>query len=202
MAEEEEIVLTLASGNAHKALEIAAMLPAGVRMQTLKEIAWTKEIAETGRTFLENAGIKAHTVARETGRWVLADDSGLETEALQGAPGVYSARFAGERAGDADNLKLLLDNMQHHSNRKARFVAVLVLSNGIKDFVFEGICEGSITTEERGAGGFGYDPVFIPQGHAQSFAEMPTEEKNKISHRAMAMKAFVTWLVKHRHLLR
>jgi XTP/dITP diphosphohydrolase len=92
--------------------------------------------------------------------------------------------------------------MQHHSNRKARFVAVLVLSNGIKDFVFEGICEGSITTEERGAGGFGYDPVFIPQGHAQSFAEMPAEEKNKISHRAMAMKAFVTWLVKHRHLLR
>lgn len=201
MAAEKEILLTLASGNEHKAAEIAALLPQGFKLQTLKDIAWADSIAETGTTFLENAKIKAHTVARVTGSWVLADDSGLETEALQGAPGVYSARFAGQGASDADNRKLLLQKMQHHPNRHARFVAVLVLSNGIKDFAFEGVCSGSILHEERGESGFGYDPVFLPLHSEKSFAEISAQEKNIISHRGNAMNAFKIWLAEHRHLL-
>jgi XTP/dITP diphosphohydrolase len=201
MAAEEEIILTLASGNAHKAEEIKAMLPAGIKIQTLKEISWTAEIPETGKTFLENARIKARTVARATGQWVLADDSGLETEALQGAPGVYSARFAGTNANDIDNRILLLEKMKGKSNRSARFVAVLILSNGIKDFVFEGECKGQISEEELGKGGFGYDPLFIPANHTRSFAEMSAAEKNSISHRAIAVNAFVKWLREHRQLL-
>ena len=201
MAAEEKIILTLASGNAHKAEEIKAMLPAGIKIQTLKDISWTTEIPETGKTFLENARIKARTVARATGQWVLADDSGLETEALQGAPGVYSARFAGTNANDIDNRILLLEKMKGKSNRSARFVAVLILSNGIKDFVFEGECKGQISEEELGKGGFGYDPLFIPANHTKSFAEMSAEEKNIISHRAIAVNAFVKWLREHRQLL-
>jgi len=201
MAAEEKIILTLASGNAHKAEEIKAMLPAGIKIQTLKDISWTTEIPETGKTFLENARIKARTVARATGQWVLADDSGLETEALQGAPGVYSARFAGTNANDIDNRILLLEKMKGKSNRSARFVAVLILSNGIKDFVFEGECKGYISEVELGKGGFGYDPLFIPANHTKSFAEMSAEEKNIISHRAIAVNAFVKWLREHRQLL-
>jgi XTP/dITP diphosphohydrolase len=198
----ENIDLILASGNTHKAKEISALLPENIHLKTLKDIGWDEDIEESGNSFIANAKIKARTVALKTGHWVLADDSGLECEALNGEPGVKSARYSGEKAGDQDNRNKLLQAMKGKTNRKARFVAVLVLSNGIKDFIFEGICKGSITDEESGSGGFGYDPVFIPEGYEESFAMMKPGKKNKISHRGKAMEALNEWLSKHADLLR
>jgi XTP/dITP diphosphohydrolase len=146
---------------------------------------------ENGATYSENAIAKARFYAAETGLIALADDSGLEVAALAGAPGVYSARYAGENASDADRRQLLLSELSTISNgdRRARFVSVVAIAApaGAVLNVAEGICEGTITFAPRGEGGFGYDPLFIPDGYTQTFAELPEDLKNRISHRALAL---------------
>ena len=147
--------------------------------------------AETGATYAENAILKARYYALATGMYALADDSGLEVEALGGAPGVYSARYAGANASDADRRALLLAELARipDVNRRARFLAAVAISDakGSVLNVSEGICEGTIISSSRGAGGFGYDPLFVPDGYSQTFAELPEDIKNRISHRARAL---------------
>src|SRR6185503_15029836 len=146
---------------------------------------------EDGKTFTDNATAKARFYATASGLWALADDSGLEVEALGGAPGVYSARYAGDNASDADRRVLLLSELAQVSekDRRARFVSVVVIASpaGTVLNVSEGICEGTLTFAPRGDGGFGYDPLFVPNGYSQTFAELPETVKNRISHRARAL---------------
>ena len=146
---------------------------------------------EDGKTFTDNATAKARFYATASGLWALADDSGLEVDALGGAPGVYSARYAGDNASDADRRALLLSELAQVSekDRRARFVSVVVIASadGTVLNVSEGICEGTITFAPRGNGGFGYDPLFVPDGYSQTFAELPETLKNRISHRARAL---------------
>ncbi len=146
---------------------------------------------EHGKTFIDNATAKARFYATASGLWALADDSGLEVEALGGAPGVYSARYAGENASDADRRALLLSELAQVSekDRRARFVSGVAIASadGTVLNVSEGICEGTITFAPRGNGGFGYDPLFVPDGYSQTFAELPETLKNCISHRARAL---------------
>jgi XTP/dITP diphosphohydrolase len=146
---------------------------------------------EDGKTFTDNATAKARFYATASGLWALADDSGLEVDALGGAPGVYSARYAGDNASDADRRALLLSELTQVSekDRRARFVSVVVIASadGTVLNVSEGICEGTITFAPRGNGGFGYDPLFVPDGYSQTFAELPETVKNRISHRAQAL---------------
>jgi XTP/dITP diphosphohydrolase len=146
---------------------------------------------EDGKTFTDNAIAKARFYATATGLWALADDSGLEVDALAGAPGVYSARYAGENASDADRRELLLSELAKvvDKDRRARFVSVVAIASadGKVLNVSEGICEGTLTFAPRGEGGFGYDPLFVPDGFSQTFAELPESVKNRISHRARAL---------------
>ena len=146
---------------------------------------------EDGKTFTDNATAKARFYATASGLWALADDSGLEVDALGGAPGVYSARYAGENASDADRRALLLSELANVSapERRARFVSVVAIasSDGKVLNVSEGVCEGTITFAPRGEGGFGYDPLFVPDGYSETFAELPESVKNRISHRARAL---------------
>ena len=149
---------------------------------------------ETGQTFRANALIKAESLRAHTGEGVLADDSGLQVDILEGAPGVYSARYAGAAASDANNLKKLLRVLEGVplNERKARFVCVLCyIDREGKIHYFEGTCEGHIISEAVGAGGFGYDPIFVPEGYQQSFAEIAALEKNRISHRSRALAQFL-----------
>lgn len=189
--------LILATHNEHKANEIKAILnPLGVKILTLSDIKFYQEIEETGTTLEENARIKALTIAKQTESWVLSDDSGLEVEALNGAPGVYSARFAGEPADSRKNINLLLQQLVGQKNRKAQFRTVLVLARKNEAIAqFDGIVQGNITEELSGTDGFGYDPVFQPVGFEQTFSEMPAEMKNTISHRAKALEQFASWII-------
>lgn len=189
-------MLIVATHNEKKRRELAALLAqAGLEVKSLRDCPQAPaEIPETGETFLENARLKAHAVARSCGAWALADDSGLEVDALGGAPGVRSARFAGEGAGDEANNRLLLELLKgvEDERRTARFVCVIVLASPDgEEWWWEGTCPGRIVREPRGAGGFGYDPLFVPDGFQQTFAEMPPEQKNRISHRARALAAAV-----------
>jgi XTP/dITP diphosphohydrolase len=184
--------LLLGTRNEGKVREIEIILgdvPWSIR--SLQEFADVTVPAETGDTYAENATLKAQFYARETGLCALADDSGLEVEALGGAPGVFSARYAGEDASDADRRVLLLSELAGvpHENRGARFVCVVAISepNGRVLNVSEGTCNGQITFEPRGEGGFGYDPLFVPDGFDQTFAELSDLIKNQISHRARAL---------------
>ncbi len=188
--------LILATHNEHKANEIKAILsPLGVNVLSLNDLNYYQEIEETGSTLEENARIKALTIAKQTDSWVLADDSGLEVEALQGAPGVYSARFAGEPADSTRNIDLLLKRLDGSENRLAQFRTVLVLARNKEMMAqFEGIVKGLITKELSGSDGFGYDPVFQPLGFEQTFAEMPADMKNRVSHRAKALEQLVLWI--------
>lgn len=188
--------LILATHNEHKANEIKAILsPLGVNVLSLNDLNYYQEIEETGSTLEENARIKALTIAQQTDSWVLADDSGLEVEALQGAPGVYSARFAGEPADSTRNIDLLLKRLDGSENRLAQFRTVLVLARNKEMMAqFEGIVKGLITKELSGSDGFGYDPVFQPLGFEQTFAEMPADMKNRVSHRAKALEQLVLWI--------
>lgn len=183
--------LIIATGNSHKASEVAAMLPENFRLLTLKDINWHQEIPETGSTFSENAFIKAKTIADIMQAPVIADDSGLEVEALGGAPGVYSARFAGNYSSDADNVSKLLQELGEETNRSAQFRTVICLVMNAEVSYFEGIIEGEITDQPVGTNGFGYDPIFIPKGESRTFAQMSSEEKNRISHRKRALELLV-----------
>jgi XTP/dITP diphosphohydrolase len=183
--------IVLATGNKGKLREFRGLLE-GVfgNIVSLNDLESPPEVTEDGETFRENAFKKARAIAAYSGIPALADDSGLEVEALGGRPGVYSARYAGEGAVDTDNIAKLLSELQGVANRKARFVCFLALvTPDGKEITAEGTCEGVILTEPRGEGGFGYDPVFLLPEYDKTMAEIPAELKNKISHRARASES-------------
>lgn len=183
--------IVFATNNAHKIEEVKAVLGGGYELVTLKEVGITEDIPETGATLDENASIKAQYVYARTGLDCFADDTGLEVDALNGAPGVRSARYATDGHDTAANNRKLLSELEGKDNRKARFRTVIsLIRNGVETQV-EGIVEGRIATQEAGCGGFGYDPLFIPKDYDISFAEMSAEEKNAISHRGRAVAALV-----------
>lgn len=159
------------------------------------------EVEETGATFTENASLKAQAYAAQAGLWTLADDSGLEVDALGGAPGIYSARYAGAGATDAERIARLLEELRHveQDARRARFVCAVATADptGNVIHVSLGTCEGSISREPHGAGGFGYDPIFIPDGYDESFGQLSSEIKARISHRARALQATCSFLLSH-----
>ena len=169
-----------------------------LRLRSLNDFPGTIEPEETGATFIENAALKARFYALETGVWTLADDSGLEVEALNNAPGVYSARYAGKNATDAERIEKLIKelNDERDENRKARFVCAMAISDetGAIKFMAEGICDGKIAFEAKGANGFGYDPIFIPDGFAETFGELSVDIKQQISHRARAIVKIIQYL--------
>jgi len=191
--------LIFASHNAHKAEEIRQLLPLTLKLYTLSVINYKDEIPETGSTLEENARIKAQTIFNKVKHPVFADDTGLEVEALGGAPGVYSARFAGEEGNAVANMKKLLKEMEGIENRKAQFRCCIVLIINNTEYVFNGIVRGTIALSPKGNNGFGYDPVFIPEGDIHTFAELPLCVKNTISHRTLAIKQMVNFLSQITH---
>ncbi len=186
--------LLIATRNQHKFTEIRAILsPYGVACTHLREHPEAPEVDEDGETFEANAIKKAVTLARATGLWTLADDSGLEVAALHGDPGVRSARYAGEPADDAANNRKLLSVLGDRSDRVARFRCVIALSDPAgQTRTASGACPGAILRAPRGAHGFGYDPLFLPDGYVETFAEMDEPTKNRISHRARALQEAVS----------
>ncbi len=189
-----DMEICFATRNAHKVSEVQALLGSDIRLLSLDDIGCREELPETGDTLEANARQKADFVWQKYGVPCFADDTGLEVAVLQGAPGVYSARFAGEGATDAANVALLLERMAAATDRSARFRTVIVLIWSDAYYYFEGAAPGEILTEGRGTGGFGYDPVFVPEGHTQTFAQMSQADKNAISHRGKAVAALVTFL--------
>ncbi|WP_291100811.1 MULTISPECIES: RdgB/HAM1 family non-canonical purine NTP pyrophosphatase [unclassified Empedobacter] len=179
--------LIFATHNNNKVKEVTKMLPSYLSMKSLTDINFFDEIEETGTTFEENAQLKAKTIFDKTGKNIFADDSGLVIEALDGAPGVYSARYAGT-GKDEDNIAKALKELEGKTNRKAYFISIFCLILNGKEYFFEGRVNGTIATEIMGDNGFGYDPIFIPDGFSKSFAQMSPEEKNAISHRGKAVE--------------
>lgn len=187
--------LVFATNNAHKLEEIRAILGDKVEVLSLKDIQCDADIPETADTLEGNAILKAEYIYRHYGLDCFADDTGLEVEALNGAPGVYSARYAGGEGHDSEaNMRKLLAEMEGKTNRKAQFRTAICLIEGGAEHLFEGVVKGEIIEEKRGASGFGYDPVFMPEGYTETFAEMGSEEKNRISHRARAVQALCAYL--------
>lgn len=178
--------LVFATNNKHKLEEVRDILGEKVEVLSLNDIDCHDEIPETADTLQGNALIKARYIYEKYGVDCFADDTGLEVEALGGAPGVYSARYAGEECNSEANMHKLLHNLTGKSNRKAQFRTVIALIIDGEEKLFNGIIKGEITTEKKGDSGFGYDPIFIPEGFTVSFAQMGNEEKNKISHRYRA----------------
>ena len=189
--------LVFATNNAHKLEEIRAILGNKVEILSLNDINCHADIPETADTLQGNAALKAQYIYENYGLDCFADDTGLEVDALNGAPGIYSARYAGGEGHDSEaNMKKLLSEMQDKDNRKARFRTVICLIEGGEEHFFEGIVNGSIIRERKGGAGFGYDPVFMPDGYSETFAEMGNDEKNKISHRARAVQKLCEYLNK------
>lgn len=191
--------LIFASANPHKIKEVNALLSGIHHVIGLTDIGITQDIPETGNTIPENSYLKARFVAdyltQRGDNWAaFADDSGLEVEALDNAPGVFSARYAGVPKNDEANNRKLLEALKQVTRRQARFVTVITLIREGKVHSFEGEIKGTIAYEARGSNGFGYDPLFIPQGYRSTFAELSAETKNQISHRAMAVNALVKFL--------
>jgi XTP/dITP diphosphohydrolase len=187
-------MLCFATNNQHKIQEVRAHLGSDFQLVGLKEIGCTDELPEEQPTLEGNSFQKAEYVYRNFGVSCFADDTGLEVEALQGAPGVYSARYAGEQRRAEDNMQLLLKNLADSQNRKARFRTVITLVTPEFTRQFEGIVNGQIINEHKGSGGFGYDPIFLPDGYNKTLAEMSMEEKNAISHRARAVNKLIEFL--------
>jgi XTP/dITP diphosphohydrolase len=186
----------LATTNAHKLAEIRKMMPDGFKISSLTDVNFNEEIIEDGVSFEENALIKARAVHRYTGMNCFADDSGLEVDALNGEPGIYSARYAGPAAEDPDNLRLVLDRMAGKKDRKARFVAAIALIINGEEHTFNGVIEGSLALEPLGSNGFGYDPAFIPEGYEQTFGQLSATIKQELSHRAKAVNEMIRFLLK------
>ena len=178
--------LVFATNNPHKAREIEQILGREYQILTLKDIGCLEDIEETEDTLEGNALLKARYVKSKYGYDCFSEDTGLEVEALDGAPGVHTARYAGESKSPAANIALLLQNLEHKMNRKARFRTVIALIINGQEITMEGICPGQIALTKRGASDFGYDPVFMPEGYEQTFAELGEAVKNRISHRAIA----------------
>lgn len=185
--------LVFATNNQHKTQEVRNLLLNEYSILNLNDIGCTTDIPETGSTFAENATLKSRYVAEHYHMDCFADDSGLEIDALNQEPGIFSARYSGVR-DDAENLMLVLKKMEGQTNRKARFRTVISLIRGGENFLFEGVINGLIRAEPTGKQGFGYDPIFEPEGYDQTFAEMSMEQKNQISHRALAMKKLIAFL--------
>ncbi|HET9800435.1 MAG TPA: RdgB/HAM1 family non-canonical purine NTP pyrophosphatase [Chthoniobacterales bacterium] len=182
--------LLLASHNPHKTREFRELLKKEFLIDDLNSFPQIKVAEETGATFVENATLKAVSVSEHQNSFTIADDSGLEVDALGGAPGIYSARYAGEKASDQENVTKLLRELKAATSRSARFCCIIALARAGKLLgTFEGTVEGEIVNRPRGTNGFGYDPVFEPNGFEQTFAEMASGLKNEISHRAKAIAA-------------
>lgn len=189
--------LVFATNNANKIKEVKNLLPSQIELLSLKDIGCEEDIPETADTIEGNALQKVQYVKQKYGYDCFADDTGLEVEALNGEPGVYSARYAGDAKDSEANMQKLLYNLKGEPNRKARFKTVIALILENKEYTFPGICEGEIVPEKKGVQGFGYDPVFQPEGFRQTFAEMSLEEKSKISHRARATRELTGFLAKN-----
>jgi XTP/dITP diphosphohydrolase len=191
--------LLLATNNIGKLAEIRAMLAdLPINLRTLSDFPNLERVKEIGKSYEENAAIKARAYARQSGVWALADDSGLEVKALRGAPGVLSARYAGGAASDSDRIALLLSQIDREGgrDRTARFVCVTALTDSTDSLlkVASGTCTGKIIDTPRGNNGFGYDPIFVPDGFDQTFGELSADKKNVISHRAKALQAIRAFL--------
>lgn len=193
-SETDAVNILFATNNAHKLMEVQAVLGPGFRLVTPRECGITEEIPEEQQTLEGNASQKAHNLNDRTGLDCFADDTGLEVKALGGAPGVHSARYATDGHDFAANNRLLLKNLEGAENRRARFRTVISLLQGGEEHLFEGIVEGRIIDREAGHEGFGYDPLFVPDGYTKTFAEMTTEEKNAVSHRARAVRKLAAYL--------
>jgi len=185
--------LVFATNNLHKSTEVGQILAPQYKVLNLQDIGCDVDIPETGDTFAENAFLKSSYVVKHYQMDCFADDSGLEVEALNNEPGIYSARYSGQR-GDAINMQYLLQKMKGLTNRNARFTTVISLIKNGQNYLFEGTIEGTIIHEPMGEKGFGYDPVFVPNGYDITFAQMDAELKNKISHRALATKKLINFL--------
>lgn len=186
--------LVFATNNPHKLEEVRHIVADKVQLVSLSEIGCHDDIPETADTLEGNALLKARYIREHYGLDCFADDTGLEVEALHNAPGVYSARYAGPGHDAEANVKKLLREMNGKENRKARFRTVIALTLDGKETLFDGIINGTITAEQRGDAGFGYDPVFLPDGCTQTFAELGNEQKNQISHRALAVRKLADFL--------
>ena len=186
--------ILFATSNKNKALEIQKLIPEGFEILTLNDIDLQKEIPETSNTIEGNAIQKTNFIIENFGIDCFADDTGLEIEALNGEPGVYSARYAGEEKDSNKNMDLVLKKMKGITNRKARFKTIISLSLDNKSYLFEGIVEGNIRKDKIGNLGFGYDPIFEPENIGRTFAEMTIEEKNNISHRGRAFEKMIHFL--------
>lgn len=185
--------IVFATHNKNKLKEVAALLP-NIELLSLTDIGCTEDIPETANTLEGNAKIKANHVTEKYGYACFADDTGLLVDALNGEPGVYSARYAGENANSENNMDLLLKNLEGVSNRAAHFKTIVCLNLNNEQHLFEGVCNGTILEKRQGEKGFGYDPIFTPNGYNVSFAEMSLEEKGKISHRGLAVQKLIQFL--------
>lgn len=188
--------IVFATHNFNKLQEVQAMMLSSIELVSLDEIGCDEDIPETAATIEENAILKATYVKSNYNKDCFADDTGLEVESLNGAPGVHSARYAGEGRNNDENIDKLLLNLDAKSNRRAQFKTVIALNLGNKQKLFTGICTGVITLERRGNKGFGYDAVFQPDGSSKTFAEMDAAEKSSISHRGNALRKLIDYLSK------
>ncbi|TSE04754.1 non-canonical purine NTP diphosphatase [Aquimarina algiphila] len=186
--------LVFATNNKNKLKEVQALVPKHIEIVSLNDIGCTEDIPETSGTIEGNAKQKAEYIKDNYGYDCFADDTGLEVEVLDDAPGVYSARYAGEDKDAEANMNKLLKELNKEENRNARFKTVIVLIFNGKLKTFTGICSGTITEDKKGLGGFGYDPIFLPNGYDQTFAELPLSEKNKIGHRGKAVQQLIQYL--------
>lgn len=186
--------LVFATNNLNKLAEVQKMLPSSIQLLSLKDIDCFDDIEETANTLEGNAKIKANHITEKFGYNCFADDTGLEVDSLNGEPGVYSARYAGEPANAENNMQKLLSELSGSKNRNAQFRTSICLNLNGKQFLFDGICKGEILNQKQGEKGFGYDPIFKPEGFDVSFAQMSAEEKNKISHRGLAIQKLVDFL--------
>ena len=187
--------LVFATHNIHKLQEVQAMVGDSFELLSLNDLNYSEDIPEPFPTLEENALTKARTIHRLFHLDCFAEDTGLEIDALNGEPGVVSARYAGLHKNSEDNMQLVLSKLQHETNRKAQFRTVVALILDNQEYLFEGNVRGHIATEKSGLSGFGYDPIFVPDGYSQSFAVLSAEEKNKISHRYRAIEKLVAYLV-------
>ncbi|MBR2370175.1 MAG: RdgB/HAM1 family non-canonical purine NTP pyrophosphatase [Paludibacteraceae bacterium] len=187
--------LVFATGNSHKLQEVQGLFKEGFALSCLKDVNITEEIPETADNLVDNALQKAWYVYKKCGIPCFADDTGLEVEVLNGAPGVYSARYAGEQKDSRLNMLLLLKNMNGKTNRNARFRTIIAyIDENAQEHIFEGEIRGKIIENMAGENGFGYDPIFVPEGYDKTFAQLSSEIKNTISHRARAMEKFLSYI--------
>lgn len=186
--------LIIASQNQNKLVEFKKILGDKINLFSLSDIGLNQEIPENEKTIKKNAMFKAKFVNTQTGKNVFADDTGLEIDSLNGEPGVYSARYSGVDRNSDKNIELVLRKLKNKANRNSRFKTIISLIIDGKSLNFEGVVEGKITEEKRGSNGFGYDPIFQPNGYSSTFGEMSLKEKNKISHRSIAINKMVQYL--------